>query len=326
MRISRLLEQVQRFFASQWDEQSPLLLGYSGGPDSKALLYALLESGALFHVAHVDHGWREESAMEAKLISEEMERLGIPFYQTRLTRVAGEAEAREDRLAFFRSLFQKHPFQALLLAHHGDDLAETTLKRVFEGSHLPFLGGMQQSSILDGMPIFRPLLTVSKKDVLDFLEKRNLVPFIDPTNEDPSYLRARLRQEVFPFLEKSFGKKVKENLQYLSERSYELQNYLDQKTQRAKVLPFAGGLALCLQDFERIEQRHLLHTHGKAFGLVWTRVLLETVLGWALDPHILRQATLQGSWIAGGRGWVLFSRERKTSGFLRGVIDCQLKV
>lgn len=326
MRIARLREQVQRFFAKHWDQKSPLLLGYSGGPDSKALLYALFQIGIPIHVAHVDHGWREESDQEARLIAKEMESLKLPLYQTRLTRVCGEAAAREGRLAFFHSLFAKKPFQALLLAHHGDDLTETTIKKVFEGSHLSFLGGMREVSSLKDMPLWRPLLKLSKQDVLAFLEAQKLVPFTDSTNEDPVYLRARLRGEMVPFLEKSFGKHFSENIHYLSERSYELQAYLDQKTENALLRPFPGGVAICLEGFARIERRHLLQKQAKALGLVWTRILLERMLDWVEDPLVLRQASLQGSWISGGRFWVFFSRERLGVGFLRGVIDCKLKI
>ena len=71
--IYGMLKRVAQFLGAHWDGASPLLLGYSGGPDSKALLYALLEVGCnALQVAHVDHGWREESRGEAEAIRSEI--------------------------------------------------------------------------------------------------------------------------------------------------------------------------------------------------------------------------------------------------------------
>src|SRR5579862_4351474 len=121
---------LSEFLAKHWDGVSPLLLGYSGGPDSKALLYALLEAGcrSSLHLAHVDHGWRSESGEEAAELEKEARGLGLPFHMTRLNLAANkEAASREARLKFFQALFAKIPFQALLLAHQAGDAAETAL-------------------------------------------------------------------------------------------------------------------------------------------------------------------------------------------------------
>ena len=112
------MKRVKDFLATHWEGQSPLLLGYSGGPDSKALLYLVREiEGIDLHVAHVDHGWRKESAEEAALLEEEIKSLGHVFHTTKLHMAAKnkEAIAREERMAFFLSLFKRYPFQALLL-------------------------------------------------------------------------------------------------------------------------------------------------------------------------------------------------------------------
>lgn len=312
------MKRVQEFLSKHHDGKSPVLLGYSGGPDSKALLYSLVDWGKNFlHVAHVDHGWREESAEEASKIGKEMEELRIPFYSIRLEKLARrnkEALAREERFSFFRSLFAKNPFQALILGHHADDLAETLLKRIFEGAHLPLLGGMNRVAVWDQMPIWRPLLPVKKKDILAFLDTHGLQPFLDATNQDPSYLRSRLRMETIPFLERSFGKNIFDNLCLLSERSQELKLYLDQKIRDCKIQREDWGVAVCCQGFERLERRHLLQKIGLQEGLALPRTILEPVLDWVDDTRERKKIYFQSKWIVSGRGWVFFlhSDEKRT--------------
>ena len=79
-----LLKTLKDFLKSKNVSSQPILIGYSGGCDSKALLYLSLECSLLFkfplYVAHIDHGWREESKQQAKALQKEVEELGLPFY------------------------------------------------------------------------------------------------------------------------------------------------------------------------------------------------------------------------------------------------------
>jgi len=275
---------VQEFLQEHYDGQSPLLLGYSGGPDSKTLLYTLLECGLKnLHLAHVDHGWRETSAQEAEVLRKEADHLQCPFHSIRLIppqKGNKENAAREERLSFFRSLFSQFSFQALLLAHQAGDLAETVLKRIFEGAHLPFIEGMDSVGAYQEMPIWRPFLNVERKIIIEFLKNRNLEPIYDVTNLDPVYMRARMRSEIFPFLNQSFGKKIEGNLNLLSHRCSELREYLDRKIepifQQVEKAPW--GLVVDTRGMERIERRHLIQKLARAESLSLPRTLLEPLL------------------------------------------------
>lgn len=274
------------FLNVHWDQKSPLLLGFSGGPDSKALLYSLLECGVKPHLAHVDHGWREESFKEAEELRREAEKLGCPFFTTRLNLEKTEDAARRGRLAFFKSIYKD--YQALLLAHQADDLAETVLKRIFEGAHLSNLGGMEEASEQEGMTLWRPFLKLRKKDILDYLEKS---PFIvDATNFDPKYLRSRMRLEIMPLLTEKFGKEIVENLTLLSERSYELKKYLDGK--REGEAP--------------IERRHHLLQLAREQSITLTREALSTLLNWIEEGGPPKYLHLKTKKILVDRGRVEF--------------------
>ncbi len=304
------MKRVKEFLRSHWDGRSPLLLGYSGGPDSKALLYSLLDAGcSSLHVAHVDHAWREESQEEADSIRKEIESLELPFYTVRLSlpmRNNLEDRFRKERFSFFKSLFQKIPFQALLLGHQADDRAETVLKRFFEGAHLSFLGGMQDISTMEGLFVWRPLLKVKKKEIFAFLQKRSLVAFLDPTNQDAAYLRARLRMETLPFLTRSFGKSLVDNLALFSDRVYELQKYLDEKVANHPIQKGDWGWAVYLYGLPKVEMRHLLQRRASEEGLVLPRTVLEPVLDWISDIHEERKIYFHLKWIVVFQGWVFF--------------------
>lgn len=271
--MSDLVCQVREFLHQRWDQKSPLFLGYSGGPDSRVLLDILLEAGVNPHLAHVDHGWREESAREAKELQREAEALGLVFHTIRLEPNSSEAVCREKRLEFFLELWEKYSFQALFLGHQADDAAETSLKRVLEGAHLVYLGGMRTVSEWKGMPIWRPLLEVSRREIIAYVEQKKLKVISDQTNFNPAYLRARMRLEILPSLASSFGKEIGGNLALLGRRAFELKDYLDRKTDEA----FSGlkkeswGWVLPCLSTEPVEVRHLL----QRLKIPFTRDVLE---------------------------------------------------
>ena len=300
-----VLRCVQIFLDKRWDQKSPLLLGYSGGPDSRALLDALLQLGVRPELAHVDHGWREESAAQAKALQKEAEELGLIFHTTRLEPDRREWAARQKRLEFFASLWKQGSFQALLLGHQADDWAETALKRTLEGAHLAFLGGMRAVSQLEGMVLWRPLLEVPRRDVLAYVEKRGLSVIQDLTNLDPSYLRARMRLEILPELASSFGKEISANLALLGKRAGELKEYLDRKTDEAflelKKGPFGWVLPCFLS--EPIEICHLL----QRLKIPFTRTILDSLVD-ALGKRLANRRF--GERFLADRGYFFYLPER----------------
>lgn len=277
------------------------MLGYSGGPDSKALLYALLECGVKPHLAHVDHGWREESGEEAEQLRGEAAMLGCPFHCIRLEVEKTEDSARKGRLVYFASIFA--PYQALLLAHQADDLGETVLKRVLEGAHLVNLRGMQPVSEQGGMTIWRPFLSLKRSEILEFLKERSLDPIIDSSNLDPKYLRGRMRTEIFPFLNERFGKQSIENLSLLSERAEELKLYLDKRVESAPIYKGPWGTLIDLRGFEQIEKRHLLLKIAKEQSVILNRFHLDTLLRWIKEGAAMKYLKLKTKkiWVDKGR-------------------------
>ena len=286
-----IFESLSRFLEKYYTSGTSILLAYSGGPDSLALLHLLLEYQKIkpfqFALAHVDHGWRPESGLEAAQIEAKAKGLGITLHSKRLdpSAVNGNLEAacREERLIFFAGLCQEHGYRAVLLAHHADDAAETVLKRVLEGSALPYISGLTPVKVINGMHLWRPLLEVGKAKLGEWLNERGLVGFLDSTNEDPRFLRGRFRSSIIPKLSAEFGKDIKQGLCQIGGEAKELRDYLD-----AKVLkylnqvvkgPFGSYLDLS-EDFpgEVLELRHLLRKFCENEGFSLTRDSLKKAL------------------------------------------------
>ncbi len=236
-----LVKAVEDFLNVYYRPGRPLLMGFSGGPDSLALLHLLLECLPLYHldlhIAHVDHGWRSESAEEADRLRQDVERLKLPFHLRRLENIPmKENAAREARHSFFQELYQKLNCQALVLGHQADDQSETVLKRVLEGASLIALKGILSVCTLEGMQIWRPLLGVEKASLKNWLDEKGLQPIEDPTNLDPRYLRGKMRTAILPHLEQQFGKEVSGNLRRLGESAQELADYLMRQLHKYEAL------------------------------------------------------------------------------------------
>lgn len=212
-----------------------VLIGLSGGPDSQALLYFLLKTGLEVGAAHVDHGWRNESKEEAEQLKAQVEKLGIPFYLKvlNLNELSGNLEqvCREKRYAFFTEVCDEFGYEAVFLGHHRDDLAETILKRILEGASLQTMGGMEKESFRGHILLLRPFLEVSKEELLRVVKENNLPHFVDKTNEDTRFLRARMRQDILPQLSAKFGKSVKEPLLRLGKECRELNEFMRERFQ-----------------------------------------------------------------------------------------------
>lgn len=190
-------------FIRQYDLISPgdeIVCALSGGADSTALLFALYLLREKFQftlsAAHFNHNLRaEESDRDEQFVRSLCDRYDIPLFVGSGTVKAGkkglEAAAREARYAFFATLPGK-----IATAHTANDNAETVLLHLVRGTGLKGLGGIAP---VNGK-IIRPMLSVTRADVLNFLEEYCLQCVQDSSNETDAFLRNRLRHHVMPLL------------------------------------------------------------------------------------------------------------------------------
>ncbi len=227
------IREIVRKFLERECAGGELLLALSGGPDSLSLFYALLQLRVKFSVAHVNHGLREKSSVEEAKLRQIVEEASIPFFVKRLSLESGgnlEERARIERYAFFEELISSKHYEAVVLGHHADDQGETLIKRLFEGASLRKWHGMQPVSKRGSLTLFRPLLTVRKKEIVSWLEKLGVVSFEDWTNLSDQNLRGRLRTNLFPHLNEQFGKDIVSPLIHHQKEVAECVDLLDELT------------------------------------------------------------------------------------------------
>lgn len=287
----QLVLAVRKFLEDRWEPGKPILLGYSGGPDSKTLLHTVLQCRRWLdfelHLAHVDHGWRVESERERIEIQEEAQRLGLPLHWKKLgsedfSQGNLEDQGREHRLRFFSELYTKLNCQGLLLGHHADDRAEVVLKRVFEGASLFNLAGVVGDSELMGMRLWRPLLFAPKDELIAWLAKNELSYFSDPTNSSPQFLRGRMREQMLPFLRNCFGKEISANLCHLGEEAKEVREYFLEinRPLLARIERRPEGALLDLNSclpIAALQLKHLLIEWMRLEGVTFSRSICEGI-------------------------------------------------
>lgn len=273
--------EVKTFLQQHRDPERPFLLGLSGGADSLALFHLL--EGFDFAVAHIDHGWREESASEAEQLRKLAASKGIEFHLKRLNpdHLSGNLEAacRLERQMFFKELCEQYGYQAVMLGHHRNDQAETVLKRVLEGNALATLSGMKEVACIDGVTYWRPLLSVGKKTILEWAEREGLHYFHDATNDDTRFMRANMRASIIPQLSKTYGKEIAEPLVRLGAEAQLLADYLEKQTESHAINEGPLGLYLLLPvGMHILEIRFLLRKLCRKAALVPTHHQLEAIV------------------------------------------------
>jgi tRNA(Ile)-lysidine synthase len=191
------------------DLPNRLLVGFSAGLDSTVLLHALTQAESIgwpeieLHAVHLHHGLQPAADDFARQAQATCETLKIPLTVERLIippddiqALGLEAAARSHRyVAFERALARD---QALVLAHHLDDQIETALLQWMRGAGLDGLVSMQAWSAQ--RRLWRPLLALSKQSLLTYAQEHQLAWVEDPSNQDLSLDRNRLRSSVLPEL------------------------------------------------------------------------------------------------------------------------------
>lgn len=186
-------------------QDARLGIGCSGGPDSTVLAHAasaLRERGLVGPVVlvHVDHGLRPDSAADAEQVRELGSRLGAAVEVRAVvvdrSRASLEAAARQARYRAFERVAEDLGLRWILLGHTASDQAETVLMRMLRGTGVPGLAAIPRVRGL----YLRPLLDTTRDEVEAYLEAHGLTAARDPMNEDPRFVRSRVRHHWLPAL------------------------------------------------------------------------------------------------------------------------------
>jgi tRNA(Ile)-lysidine synthase len=210
-------------------------VGVSGGADSTALLLLLLELreklGIVLSVVHFNHKLRGKSSdADEKFVAKLAANHGLTFHignadvaaKAKRERANLEDTARRARYAFFARLIEEGRLTHVAVAHTADDQAETVLAHILRGTGLAGLGAIHPVA----GNIIRPLLDARRTQLRVYLKSRKQAWREDLTNLDTTKMRARIRKNLLPLLEKQFQPAVVEHLATLAELAREDEAFL----------------------------------------------------------------------------------------------------
>lgn len=223
--MDKLLEQVKKnIYANNliWDGDV-IIVGVSGGPDSVFLLHALSSLkdtiykekniNYTLHVAHINHMIREEASFDANLAKRLADKCGAIFH---LLEVDVEAEAKRQKMGteecgrniryeFFKQVKKTVGGTKVAVAHNAGDNAETIILNFIRGAGINGLSGMDAKSINN---VIRPILNISKKDILEYLNANNIEYAIDKTNLENDYTRNKVRNDLIHKIETEYNPNI----------------------------------------------------------------------------------------------------------------------
>jgi tRNA(Ile)-lysidine synthetase-like protein len=239
------------------------VVAVSGGVDSMVLLQVLAGyPGIDLVVAHFDHGIRADSSEDERLVKTSAERLGLSFFseQGRLDRNTSEADARDARYAFLRRIQKQVGAQAIITAHHQDDVLETMIINMSRGTSRKGL-----SSLISHKTLIRPFLHIPKHEILAYAQANNVQWREDSTNQDERYLRNYIRKHVMPRLDDHARSKLRS-----VHASIAIQN---------------AAIDMLVKEV----MRHVLHAGGlerHSFIMLPHTVAREVMAAWLRQEHV----------------------------------------
>ena len=196
-------------FIKNLDIKDTIVAGISGGPDSMALLHLLVKLKKELNIkvvcAHVNHNIRVlESEQELLFVKNYCEKNDVIFESMKINHndnvLINEAYLRDIRYKWLEQIVLKYNSKYLFIAHHGDDLIETILMRIVRGSTLKGYSGFKRINKMNNYYIVRPLIHLTKQDILEYNETNNIEYVIDSSNLKDDYTRNRYRKYILPQL------------------------------------------------------------------------------------------------------------------------------
>ena len=216
----RFLRKVQSTIA-EFDMIEPgesILLAVSGGPDSVALVHVLCELsatlGCTLGLAHFNHGLRGiEADRDAEFVFQLAHRLNLGCYTDRKdalrhklrVKTSLEEAARQLRYGFLQSIARENGFHKIAMAHHANDNAELMLMFLLRGSGV---GGLTGIPPMRNNLFIRPLIRVTRKEILKYLQWRGAAYVTDRSNLDNRFMRNRIRNRLVPLLESGYNPEI----------------------------------------------------------------------------------------------------------------------
>jgi tRNA(Ile)-lysidine synthase len=290
-RLPILVRKVQRWLRREEIGDGGIVVAVSGGPDSVALLRALLavrppRSGNTMVVAHLNHRLRGAESEEDAVFVRELHEQLAPRHPALALRCEAldvatsartehanlEAFARRVRYDWLASMARETGAQWIATGHTADDQAETVLHRLLRGTGLQGLRGIAlRRTLSSGLEVVRPMLKITRAEVMEYLENEQQTYRVDSTNTDLRFTRNRIRHQLLPHLARRYNPEIAAVLCRLAaqaEEAFRRVGALAQSLLAETELPRAGGLLIFNRQRLADAPRSVV---CETFRLVWAR-------------------------------------------------------
>lgn len=236
--MNSFCEKILNFITKQglFSKGEKLFAGVSGGADSVAMMYALNEMGFDLTVGHINHNLRPgHCEKDEAFVIEQADKLGLKVLTSSVdvrlysqqNKISIETAARELRIEGLADMAQRCGCSAIITAHHKDDNAETMVHRLMRGTGFRGLCGIRDVNFIDGTKFIRPLLCVSRDEIVEYLNSNGISWRTDHTNDELEYTRNKIRHQLIPYLEKDCTERLNDKLFDLSMKCRKLQRKVD---------------------------------------------------------------------------------------------------
>lgn len=231
------------------EKKDTILIGFSGGMDSACLLDLLVKIKDDYDLkligCHFNHQVRDQAQRDEDFCKKRCEDLNIEFYSgsgsmvdfAKENKISEEAAGRILRKNFFAELIEKTGANKIALAHNYNDQVETLLMRIFRGTGLDGLRGI---NFKEGN-IIRPILNIKRFDIENYIKENNIPYVEDHTNFENDYERNKVRNLIIPYIEETLDKEIADPVFNLSTLAKNDVAYLDKITEE-------NFLGLCKKD------------------------------------------------------------------------------
>lgn len=279
---NKILETIKKY--NLITSGDTILVAVSGGPDSMCLLDNLLKLKDVLEVkeivvAHLNHMIRQEAKEETEYVEEYCNKNNIRCFvkyediikEAKEQKIGTEEAGRKARYDFFEQIASKTNANKIAIAHNKNDNVETVFMHMLRGSGISGLTGIKPYR--EGKYI-RPLIKCSRDEIEEYCTKEKLNPKYDKTNNDNTYTRNRIRNELIPYIKKEFNPNIIETIDRLSELILDEENYMQEITVENYNLILENEnkdeIVLNLKKFnllkDIIKSRIILYTVKRLFG------------------------------------------------------------
>ncbi len=242
------------------EKKSKILVGFSGGPDSTALLLALLmikdSLDLSILVAHVNYNLRgDDSQADEAFVRDFCFSHNLYLVINRVEIDGGsnmEATARDIRMNYFYSLLKDYKLDAIALGHNYSDNAETVMMNLVRGAGITGLRGILPKY----NQIIHPLLSFTRQEICAFLMSQNIAWREDKSNQESTFTRNKIRNDLFPWIEENLNPAIVDKMVSLSTMMIETEDFLEDYLERS----FKRYVVKQSDDKITLSLRTILHT------------------------------------------------------------------